>query len=67
MIGIISSNFTQRASRRLSYAALLRIRSKKQHYDFTLRRLAYESLRLVQKKLKLRMEKLEVGIQRRAA
>ena len=38
--------FTLRARRRLSYAALLRIRSKP--YDVTLRRLAYESLRLVQ-------------------
>jgi hypothetical protein len=42
----ISLIFTRWASRRLSYAALLRVRSK--NYDVTLRRLAYESLRLVQ-------------------
>jgi hypothetical protein len=41
------SNFTLRASRRLSYAVLPRVRSKK-NYDFTLGRLAYEGLRRVQ-------------------
>ena len=39
---------TLRASLRLPYTALLRVRRKK-HYDFTLRCLAYESLRPVQK------------------
>ena len=42
-----SSIFTQKASRRLSYAALLRIRNSLYH-GFALKRLAYESLQLVQ-------------------
>jgi hypothetical protein len=43
-----ASNFTLRASRRLPYAVLPRVRSKN-NYDFTFGRLADESLRLVQK------------------
>ena len=47
MVSFFSSNLTLRASRKLPYAVLPRVRSKK-HYDFTLGRLAYASLRLVQ-------------------